>query len=142
MTNHAQAVRCGVAVTALTAVLVAQGPPASASAWAVKFASSSNAQASAGPFPAPVGARAVCGTGKSIVVSWTAASHATSYKVVVSTNSGAYQTATTGVTGTTWTASALATGSYTYEVSAVDGNWTTVNSAATASHTISGSSCS
>jgi hypothetical protein len=77
---------------------------------------------------------------KTIKVSWTAVTHATTYTVYDSTTSatGTYNSIATGVTTTSWTSATLAASTnYWFEVTvSVGSNWTSVKSSATAESTI------
>jgi hypothetical protein len=82
---------------------------------------------------------------KTVKVSWTAVTHATTYAVYQSntTATGTYTLQTSGVTATSWTTTALTAGDYWYEVVAdVGSNWASTKSAASAERVISSSACS
>jgi hypothetical protein len=117
------------------------GVGSAATNWKPNLAASSSGEAqSQGPPGAPV-ASAACtsSTGKTISVSWSAVSKATSYSVYQSTTSGTagYSLAASGVSGTTWTSASLSAGNYWYEVAAIIGsNWAGSQSSATGETTI------
>jgi cellulose 1,4-beta-cellobiosidase len=81
---------------------------------------------------------------KTIKVSWTAVTHATTYTVYDSTTSatGTYSSVAAGVATTSWTSGTLSSGTnYWFEVTAsVGSNWTTAKSSATAESTINSTS--
>ena len=140
--------RHAVGSTAVLAVCMLIGiRPAVASGWIGGLAASSSAQAHAEALPAaPTGVTATCTStiGNTIQVSWTSVLHATGYTIEESTTSASagYAVAASGVTSTTWTSSALATGSYWFEVIANKGsNWTSPASAATTQRTIAIAAC-
>ena len=117
-------------------------PAASAAThWSVALAASSHGEAHAQARPAaPANPTATCsGSSLTIVVNWSAVTHAGTYTVyqATSSSSGPYSAVATGLTTTTWTSGTLGTGTYWYKVSATVGTtWTSPQSAATASHTI------
>lgn len=143
--------RIAFLVAAATAVflglqLLPQG--AWATAWTLSVLAGSKGQAHSQVLPtAPAGPTAACtspASNKTVKVSWTAVTHATSYTVWVSTTSatGTYTSAASGVVATSWTSGTLATGNYWYEVSAAIGsNWASAKSSATSQRTISSSGC-
>jgi len=120
---------------------------ASASTWVPTLASASHGEANAQAQPsAPTGVSAACTspTLKTIKVTWSAVTHATSYSIYKSTTSATsgYSLAASGVTGTAWTSATLSNATYWFEVGVSIGtNWVSPNSTATASHTISISGC-
>jgi hypothetical protein len=118
-----------------------------ASNWVVHVATTNSGEAHATVLPvAPASPVAACtspATNRTIKVTWTAVTHATTYSVYQSTTSatGAYTLIASGVTTATWT-SGTTTGNYWFEVAALIGtNWTGPKSAATTENTISSSSC-
>jgi hypothetical protein len=134
-----------VLAAALACVLALPVPPAGAS-WSVGLAGGSRGTATAGALTAPTGVTGTCGTGgnkSSVIVSWGAAAHATSYVVLQSSTSATtgYTTAATGIGGTTWTSPSLGNGDYWFQVVAVNGNWSSAASMATAQRTIQGNNC-
>ncbi len=117
-----------------------------AAGWTIALRSGSTGEARSSSLPAaPTGVSSACGTGKTVKVSWTAVTHASTYTVYQSTTSASsgYSAAATGVTGTSWTSGTLSAATYWFEVSATVGTkWASPNSTATASRVISSSSCS
>jgi hypothetical protein len=112
--------------------------------WTVTLHTASSAEAHSQTVPsAPTGATATCNaptTAKTIKVSWTAVTHATTYTVYDSTTSatGTYSSIATGVTTTSWTSGSLNTNTnYWFEVTvSIGSNWTSAKSSATAESTI------
>ena len=112
--------------------------------WVVHEAAGSSGEAHAQALPsAPTGVSDSCpapATSKTIKVTWTAVTHATSYTVYDSTTSatGTYNQVATGVATTSWTSGTLASGThYWFEVTVTVGsNWTSVKSSATVQSTI------
>lgn len=112
--------------------------------WTVTLHTASSAEAHSQTVPsAPTGVTAACNaptSTKTIKVSWTAVSHATTYTVYESTTSatGTYASVATGVATTSWTSGTLTAGThYWFEVTAsVGSNWTSTKSSATAESTI------
>jgi hypothetical protein len=85
----------------------------------------------------------VTATGKTVIVSWSAVTHAT-YTIYQSTTSATagFTVAKAGNATTSWTSAALANGTYWFQVAAVVGNnWKSANSAAPGSHVIKNSGC-
>jgi hypothetical protein len=81
---------------------------------------------------------------KTIKVTWSAATHASSYSVYKSTTSATsgYTLAASGISTTTWTSGTLSNATYWFEVAAnIGSHWASPNSAATASHTITSVGC-
>jgi hypothetical protein len=114
--------------------------------WVVHAAAVTSGEAHAQALPsAPTGVSAACAaptTSKTIKVSWSAVTHATTYSVYDSTTSatGTYSLVASGVATTSWTSGALTTGTnYWFEVTVVfGGNWVSVKSSATGESTING----
>lgn len=120
---------------------LATAVPASASNWAEPLAGgSSGASQSTGLPSVPTGAGAACTSALSdtVRVTWSAVARASSYGIYQATSVlGPYSVIAAGVTGTSWTSPALATGNYWYEVNAADGsNWQSAPSSATAESTV------
>ena len=118
-----------------------------ASNWVVHVGSTNSGEGKANVLPAaPASPAAACtspASNKTIKVSWSAVTHATTYSVFQSTTSstGTYTSIATGVTATSWTSGTTA-GNYWFKVEALVGsNWTSPQSAATAENTITASSC-
>ncbi len=115
-----------------------------ATSWTVTLQTASSAEAHSQTVPsAPTGVTATCNAptlAKTIKVSWTAVTHATTYTVYDSTTSatGTYSSIATGVTTTSWTSGTLTAGTnYWFEVTvSVGSNWTSTKSSATAESTI------
>lgn len=143
----ATSLRPFVVTVLLTAVLLVGAGTSWASSWVVKVAPGGSGEATAlGAPAAPSGVAAACtsSTMKTVNVTWSAVTHATSYSLYQSTTSasGTYSVAASGVAGTSWTSSKLASGNYWFEVAAFVGtNWLSVKSSATGESTISGSGC-
>jgi hypothetical protein len=139
--------RALVPTLALLAVVTLVGGPApGATSWIVTLHSNSAAEGSAGALPAaPTGLAVSCPSpslSKTIKVSWSSVTHATTYAVYDSTTSatGTYNLVAGGVTTTSWTSGALSKGNYWYEVTASIGtNWASVKSSASGESTISSS---
>jgi hypothetical protein len=112
--------------------------------WTVTLHTASSAEAYSQTVPsAPTGVTAACNaptSTKTIKVSWTAVTHATTYTVYDSTTSaaGTYASVATGVATTSWTSGTLTAGThYWFEVTvSVGSNWTSAKSGATAESTI------
>jgi hypothetical protein len=133
-------------VAALSGLVMAPAVDA-ASNWVVHVASANSGEAKAAVLPAaPASPAAACtspASNKTIKVTWTAVTHATTYSVYQSTTSatGTYTSVATGVTTTSWTSGTTA-GNYWFKVAALIGTtWTSPESAATTENTISASSC-
>ena len=115
--------------------------------WVVHLAAGSKGEAHAQTLPsAPTGVSAACAaptTSKTIKVTWSAVTHATTYSVYDSTTTatGTYTLVASGVATTSWTSGTLTTGThYWFEVvTNVGSNWTSAKSAASAESTINGS---
>ena len=112
--------------------------------WVVHAAAATSGEAHAQALPsAPTGVSDSCPaptTSKTIKVTWTAVTHATSYTVYDSTTSatGTYTQVATGVATNSWTSGTLVAGThYWFEVTVTVGsNWTNSKSAATVQSTI------
>ncbi len=134
-------------VVVLSSLVIAPAVDA-ASNWVVHLTSVKGGEAQAQVLPAaPASPAAACvapTTSKTIKVTWSAVTHATTYSVYESTTtvSGTYNLVASGVATTSWTSGTLTTGSYWFEVAALVGaNWTSTKSVATAQRTISASAC-
>jgi cellulose 1,4-beta-cellobiosidase len=131
---------------ALVSLLLASSTGAAwaATNWLVTLHVSSSGEGHAQTVPAaPTGVTAACAaptTAKTIKVSWTAVSHATTYTVYDSTTSatGTYTSIATGVATTSWTSGTLTAGTnYWFEVTvSVGSNWTSAKSSASTESTI------
>jgi len=122
-----------VAAIALLALFGIVGAPhAQAGTWNVVAAASATGLAqSVAPQP-PATVTAICTaplTDRSITVSWTDASHATSYVVYRSTTSSTdgFTAVATDITSTTFTDSALKKATYWYAVAAITGSSTWIS---------------
>jgi hypothetical protein len=139
--------RLRVGTVVLTFSLLAGTGMASATSWTDALASSSKAQAQAQVLPsAPAGVSAACtsSSGKTIKVTWSAVTHASSYSVYKSTTSSSsgFSVTATGVVGVSWTSGTLSNATYWFQMAADIGtNWLGANSASTASHIISTAGC-
>jgi len=115
-----------------------------ASNWVVHVAAGSKGESQASVLPvAPTGVTASCAaptTSKTIKVTWSAVTHATTYSVYDSTTTagGTYSLVASGVSGTSWTSGALTSGTnYWFEVVTIVGsNWAGPKSAASVESTI------
>ncbi len=139
-----------VAVIACALSLFASSGSAwAAGNWVVHLATASSGEAHAQALPAaPASPAATCtspASNRTVQVSWTAVTHATTYAVWESTTTatGTYTQVMSGVTTTSWTTGVLATGHYFFEVVAnVGSNWASAKSAATAQRTLTSTACS
>ena len=112
--------------------------------WVVHLATGSSGESQSRAVPAaPTGVAAACAaptTSKTIRVTWSAVTHATTYSVYDATTSasGTYTLAASGVATTSWTSGTLTVGTnYWYEVTALIGtNWVSVKSSASGESTI------
>ena len=139
---------CHLRVLAAAAGILLSVPgTASASNWSNPLASASHGQARSQGLPSPpspVSAACISPTGKTIKVTWSAATHASSYTVYKSTVSATsgYTVAASGITTTTWTSGTLSNATYWFEVStSVGTSWVSPNLTATGSHTITTAGC-
>jgi cellulose 1,4-beta-cellobiosidase len=131
---------------ALVGLLLASSTGAAwaATSWIVTLHTASSGEGHSQTVPsAPTGVTAACNaptTSKTIQVSWTAVTHATTYTVYDSTTSstGTYSSIATGVTTTSWTSGTLTAGTnYWFEVTvSVGSNWASAKSTATGESTI------
>jgi cellulose 1,4-beta-cellobiosidase len=139
--------RRGLVGVVATGILLGMTGTAWATNWVPTLHASSAGQAQARGVPAaPTGATAACtsSSAKTVKVSWTAVTRATSYTMYDTTTSasGTYTSAATGVTTTSWTSGTLSAANYWFEVAAYAGtNWIGTKSTATAESTISSSGC-
>ena len=115
--------------------------------WDIGLGSPSGGQTPAEGAPsAPDGVTAMCAspTGNTAEVGWNAVSQATTSTIFYSTTSSTsgFAPAATGVVGTSWTSSGLASGDYWFEVAVSVGTyWTSPDSSATAQLTITATDC-
>jgi len=113
-----------------------------ASTWVPHLDAGSSGHAHSATLPvanAPVASCPAPTTSKTIKVSWTAVTHATSYSVYQSTTSATagYTLAISGLTTTSWTSGTLAAATHWFEIVVVSGTkWTSANSTATSQATI------
>jgi hypothetical protein len=120
------------AVALLMPVALAAAPHAHASTWTLTATARPTGVAhSLSPQP-PASVAASCpapATDRTITVSWSSVSHATSYVVYRSTTSATagFSEAATGITTTTWTDIALKKGTYWYAVATVAGSSTWIS---------------
>lgn len=141
-------VAVALTLTCSLGLLVSSGPAWATANWAVHAATVNSGEAQALALPTASTPTSACtspASAKTVKVSWTAVSHATAYAVYQSntTATGTYTLQTSGVTATSWTTAALATGDYWYEVVAdVGSNWASTKSAASAERVITSSGCS
>jgi hypothetical protein len=134
-------------ISVLSAFLPQASGVAGASSWAVALSAGSggHTHAQAAP-PAPAGMTATCTSfaQTTVLVSWSAVTHATTYTIYQSTTSSttAFSSAAAGVVGTSWTSPSLSTGTYWFKVAAYEGNfWASATSAASAQRTIAALLC-
>jgi cellulose 1,4-beta-cellobiosidase len=112
--------------------------------WVAHLAAGSKGAGHAQALPsAPTSPAASCNaptTSKTIKVTWSAVTHATTYSVYDSTTTagGTYSLIASGVATASWTSGTLTSGThYWFEVVAnIGNNWSSVKSAATGSTTI------
>lgn len=140
--------RCLALVAGTGIALSAPGQVASATSWATVLRAGSSGEALAQTLPsAPSGPAASCKTATSsaVIVSWAAATHATTYTVYQSTTSATtgFSVAAHGIATTSWTSSALNTGNYWFKVTVTVGsNWASSQSTSTLEATVvKNSSC-
>jgi hypothetical protein len=137
-----------LALTAAALVWWGEATACGASNWVATVASGSKGESQARSLPAtPGGVGAVCAaptTAKTIKVTWSAVSLATSYSVYDATTSasGTYTQVATGVTATSWTSGTLTSGTnYWFKVAALIGTkWVSAQSAASPESTINSTS--
>jgi len=136
------------AIASTLSLLLWSGTAWATTNWALHVATVNSGEAKAQALPAAPAPTSACtspASAKTVKVSWTAITHATTYAVYQSdtTATGTYTLQTSGLTTTSWTTAALATGDYWYEVVAdIGSNWASVKSAAGAERIISSSACS
>jgi hypothetical protein len=124
----------------LTVTMVSSG--ATSLQWAIGIAASSKGISRTTTAPAtPTAVAAACtsATVKTIKITFTGVTHATSYTLFDATTSatGTYSSLATGITISPYTTVALANGNYWFELEALVGtNWVSVKSSATAEYTI------
>jgi hypothetical protein len=138
-----------VGVLAGLSLLVSPGIAAAAGNWAVKVATVNAGEAKAQALPTAPTVTATCSTpasARTVVVTWAAITHATTYGVYQSTTSatGTYTLVATVTAPTvSWTSGVLAAGHYWHEVLANIGtNWAGAKSAASAERTTTSTTCS
>jgi hypothetical protein len=133
-----------LAVGGALSVVYASGSAWAGTNWVVHLATGSKGEAHALALPAaPAGPAASCNapaTAKTIKVTWSAVTHATTYSVYDATTSanGTYSLVASGVATTSWTSGTLTSGTrYWFEVVGnVGNNWSSVKSGATGSSLI------
>jgi hypothetical protein len=133
-----------LALTAAALVWWSEATACGASNWVATVASGSKGESQATSLPATPGSvGATCAaptTAKTIKVTWSAVSLATSYSVYDSTTSatGTFSLLAGGVTGTSWTSGTLTSGkNYWFKMTATIGNnWISAQSAASPESTI------
>ena len=136
-----------VFVVVVLAIVLAAAGTAWASNWLIVLHPSSNGEAQARAAPtAPTGVSAACtsSSAKTVKVSWSAVTKATTYTIYDATTSasGTYTSIASGVATTSWTSATLSSANYWFEVAAYTGtNWVGPKSAATGESTISSSGC-
>jgi cellulose 1,4-beta-cellobiosidase len=145
--NTVGQIRRLVDVVVVVGMLLGVAGTAWATNWIplLKSGSAGEARATGAP-AAPTGAIAACtsASAKTIKVSWSSVTHATTYTVYEATTSasGTYTSVASGVTTTSWTSGTLAAANYWFEVAAYIGtNWLGTKSSATGESTISSSGC-
>jgi hypothetical protein len=124
---------------AMSAVVLATaafpgGAAEAATAWTIPLATNSTGHAQAGTLTAPSAVTASCtGTRVPVIVTWTAATSATSYTVSEATTlTGTYNVVATGVTSTTYTYTPGSAGDHYWKVTANRSGWSSAASAPTA----------
>lgn len=121
---------------------IVDSPHAHASSWTISATPNATGVAHALTPQPPSSVTATCTdpTARTVTITWSAVSFASSYVVYESTTSASsgYTVVATGVTATTWTTGTLKKGTYWYEVAAVVGTtaWTSPMSSPTAGRTI------
>ncbi len=132
------------ALTLSSVVATVAAPVSGATSWIVTLHSSSAGESRAQALPgAPTGVAVSCPSptfSKTIKVTWSSVTRATSYSVYDSTTSasGTYSLVVSGVATTSWTSGTLSNGNYWYEVTASVGtNWAGAKSSASGESTIS-----
>jgi hypothetical protein len=139
--------RRGLAGGVAVGLLFGMTGTAWATNWVPTLHATSAGEAKAQALPtAPGGPAAACtsSSAKTVKISWTAVTKATSYAVYDSTTTvtGTYTSLVTGVTTASWTSGTLSAANYWFEVVAYIGtNWSGTKSAATGESTISSSGC-
>jgi hypothetical protein len=137
-------VSAALAVLAPLAMSVATS--GQASAWPASLASGSAAQAQAQPAPSPpstVTATCTSTTGNTLIISWPAVAHATTYSIYQARSLNGTYTLTSTVAASPVTTGSLVAGTYFYKVSTTIGaNWVSAQSAASNSRTITPTTCS
>jgi hypothetical protein len=137
-----------LALTAAALVWWCETTACGASNWVATVATGSKGESKATSLPATPGSvGATCAaptTAKTIKVTWSAVSLATSYSVYDATTSasGTYTQVASGLTGTSWTSSTLTSGTnYWFKVTALIGTkWASAQSAASPESTINNTS--
>ena len=123
-------------VAASTATFTISGA-AAASTWPVSISGSNGGESHSSGLPsAPSAPSVACTSGLSdtVKVSWDTVATASTYDVHDATSAagGPYSLAASGVTTTSWTSGALASGNYWFEVTAFEGtNWQSPDSSVT-----------
>jgi hypothetical protein len=135
-----------VAIATAWALFGSAGTAFGATTWTVKVATVNSGQAQSVALTAPTPTStctAPVATAKKVTVTWTAIAHASNYGVYQSTTVGGIYTLQATVTTATWTTpSALANGTYFYEVVVnFSTTWASPKSAATVKRTIANSGC-
>jgi hypothetical protein len=137
-----------VVITNALGVLLSSGTAWATANWTVHVGTVNSGEAHAQALPTAPTPTSACtspASAKTVKVSWTAVTHATSYAVYQSntTANGTYALQTSGVATTSWTTAALSTGDYWYEVVVdVGSNWASAKSAASAERVVTSSACS
>jgi hypothetical protein len=138
-----------VVIACALSVFASSGSAWAAGNWVAHLAAVNSGEAHAQALPAaPASPAATCTSptsARTVKVSWTAVTHATTYAVWQSTTTagGAYTQVVSGVTTTSWTTGVLSAGNYFFEVVAnVGTNWSSAKSAATAQRTLTSTACS
>lgn len=131
---------------AVPAVVLLSAGAAAASNWTLSALSGGTAEAAAqGPPAPPAGVSATCtsSTATTVAIGWTGVPHASSYTVYDSTTglSGSYAAIAGPVTGTSYTTSTLAAGTYWFAVAAYIGSWGSGQSAGSGPRVIAAAAC-
>jgi hypothetical protein len=118
-------------------------PVGAATLWIAPLNAATTFQGQSTSVSPPSGVSGTC-NGKTVIVSWTAPAHSTSYSVYKSTTtiSGTYTSIASGVTATTFTTANLGNSQNWFKVSTLLGsNWKSAQSVPTARFTITGATC-
>ncbi len=136
-----------ILVVVVLATVLALTGTAWGSNWLITLKSDGKGEAQAQGAPtAPTGVSAACtsSSAKTVKVSWSAVTKASSYTIYDATTSatGTYTSIASGMTTTSYISGTLSAANYWFKVAAYTGtNWVSAKSTATAESTISSSGC-